>query len=97
MVTGFDIIGHNKPLQEHWLKRFVGALIDWIVISIPTWFFGTWFKLPFWIWYSSFVAGLVWMFYSAGMETAVGTDLVLRIVSGQQLGTTAQAGDQPTS
>jgi len=35
MVTGFDYLSRDKALQEHWLRRFVAILIDWIVIWLP--------------------------------------------------------------
>jgi len=35
MVTGFDYLSRDKALQEHWLRRFVAVLIDWIVIWLP--------------------------------------------------------------
>jgi len=68
MVSGFDIIGHNKPLQEHWLKRIVAAIIDWIIISIPFWLFNFLHSPAYWIWTSTIGAGLIWMVYSAVLE-----------------------------
>jgi uncharacterized RDD family membrane protein YckC len=38
MVTGFDYLGHDKALQEHWLRRFGAILIDCVLIYAPTWF-----------------------------------------------------------
>jgi uncharacterized RDD family membrane protein YckC len=35
MVTGFDYLSRDKALQEHWLRRFVAVLIDWIIIWLP--------------------------------------------------------------
>jgi uncharacterized RDD family membrane protein YckC len=35
MVTGFDYLSRDKALQEHWLRRFVAILIDWIIIWLP--------------------------------------------------------------
>ncbi|MDH3364632.1 MAG: RDD family protein [Thermoplasmata archaeon] len=36
MPTGFDYLGQDKALQQHWLKRFVAILIDAIIIYVPT-------------------------------------------------------------
>ncbi len=35
MVTGFDYLSRDKALQEHWLRRFVAVLIDWVIIYVP--------------------------------------------------------------
>jgi uncharacterized RDD family membrane protein YckC len=35
MVTGFDYLSKDKALQEHWLRRFVAIVIDWLVIWLP--------------------------------------------------------------
>jgi uncharacterized RDD family membrane protein YckC/ribosomal protein S27AE len=34
MVTGLNIIGSNKALQDHEIKRFVAALVDWIIVLV---------------------------------------------------------------
>ena len=38
MVTGFDYLSQDKGLQEHWLKRFVAVLVDFVVVYLPLWF-----------------------------------------------------------
>jgi uncharacterized RDD family membrane protein YckC len=35
MVTGFDYLGRDKTLQEHWIRRFAAIVIDWLIIFIP--------------------------------------------------------------
>lgn len=39
MVRGIDIIGHNKPLQRHWMIRLAAFLVDWVIVSTPFWAF----------------------------------------------------------
>ncbi len=34
MTTAFDIIGSNKALQDHWLRRIVALIIDGIIITV---------------------------------------------------------------
>ena len=34
MVTGLNIIGSNKALQDHWIKRFVALVIDWVIVLV---------------------------------------------------------------
>ncbi len=35
MVTGFDYLGRDKTLQEHWLRRVAAIVVDWLIIFIP--------------------------------------------------------------
>jgi len=35
MVTGFDYLGRDKTLQEHWLRRFAAIVIDAVIIYVP--------------------------------------------------------------
>lgn len=71
MVTGFDLLQHNQPLQKHWVRRLIAYIIDFIIsfvaaiiISLP---FALAFapymfvSFPFW-------AGLIQVFYSAIFE-----------------------------
>ena len=32
--TGIDLIGTDKPLQEHWIKRIIAIIIDSIILAI---------------------------------------------------------------
>jgi uncharacterized RDD family membrane protein YckC len=51
MVTGFDYLGRDKTLQEHWLRRFAAIVIDWLIIFIPLSIVGSiinWGLFGFW-------------------------------------------------
>src|SRR2546428_8554353 len=39
MVSGFDLLGHNRTFQVHWLKRVVAILLDLITVFAPLWSF----------------------------------------------------------
>ena len=39
MVTGFDLLGHNRTFQVHWVKRVVAFLIDVLFVFAPLWSF----------------------------------------------------------
>ena len=39
MVTGFDLIGHNRTFQIHWVKRVIAFFLDLAVIFAPLWSF----------------------------------------------------------
>ncbi len=71
MVTGFDLIHHNKPLQKHWIKRIVAYLIDFflssILVYIPIYFLGLAF-FPHVALHFPAIAGAFQVFYSAVLE-----------------------------
>src|SRR5437867_12381898 len=37
MVSGFDLLGHNRTCQVHWLKRVVAFFLDLITVFAPLW------------------------------------------------------------
>jgi uncharacterized RDD family membrane protein YckC len=37
LVTGFDIIGHNRPFQQHWLRRIGAYVADAVLVLFPLW------------------------------------------------------------
>ncbi len=37
VVSGFDLLGHNRTFQVHWLKRSLAFAIDLIVVFGPLW------------------------------------------------------------
>ncbi len=37
MVTGFDLLGHNRTFQVHWVKRVVAFFIDPLFVFAPLW------------------------------------------------------------
>jgi hypothetical protein len=37
MVSGFDLIGHNRTFQIHWVKRVSAFLIDVVFSFAPVW------------------------------------------------------------
>ncbi len=72
MVTGFDLLHNNKPLQKHWIKRVIAYLIDFLVSSliiyVPFYIINIKFFAPAMIWYFPMIAGMVQVFYSAILE-----------------------------
>jgi RDD family len=39
MVSGFDLLGHNRTLQIHWLKRVTAFVLDLVTVFAPLWSF----------------------------------------------------------
>src|SRR5512136_1444739 len=37
MVTGFDLLGHNRTFQVHWAKRVAAFFIDILFVFAPLW------------------------------------------------------------
>ncbi len=73
MVTGFDLLHENKPLQKHWIKRVVAYLIDFLVSSLiiyAPFYLIIDFRIlaPAMIWYFPMIAGMIQVFYSAVLE-----------------------------
>lgn len=74
MVTGFDILGHDKRLQRHWLYRCIAIVIDGLVV------FGT---LGFILWFVGInkvievglITSIVFFLYSALLESTTGVTI----------------------
>lgn len=75
MVTGFDYLSKDKALQEHWLRRFVAIIIDWIVISIPFWLLGWVINLSWFSFWSFGASGALFFLYCAFFEYLIGGTL----------------------
>ena len=56
MTTGFNIIGNNKALQDHWLRRIVALIIDGIIIGVIA------FLVSIFFWILSPVGFIGWFF-----------------------------------
>jgi len=37
MASGFEVLGHSRALQTHWLRRIGAYVIDLFVVLLPTW------------------------------------------------------------
>jgi len=70
MVTGFDYLSHDKVLQEHWLRRFVAIVFDYVLVYFPIWalfhLLGISYIFP------GFLAGFVLFIYAALFESNIG-------------------------
>ncbi len=97
MVTGFDIIGSNKALQEHWIKRLIASIVDFIIVLIPLWIvhsilfwavfagWGWWFG---WFWWM--FDGLFLFLYFLVLEIAMHSSIGKKIMNLQVVTTTGQ-------
>ena len=86
MVKAIDLIGSNKQLQDHWVRRIAAAIIDgiimfviWIIITILIAIASIIIPLM-WVLYP-FFSGLLWVLYSAVLETMSGATIGKRVLN----------------
>ncbi len=79
MVTGFDILGHDRKLRKHWLYRVLAIMIDMLIV-----FFATGAVLMMMdkntIIISGLVSSVVLFLYSGIMEAAMGATIGKKIL-----------------
>jgi len=79
MVSGFDIIGHNRTFQIHWIKRVIAYVIDLATVFAPLWSFlylqGA--RAP---WVYGISGGIVLFAYSVALEAIFRTTVGKYIV-----------------
>ena len=68
--TGFDYLGQDKALQEHWLKRFVAIVIDAVLIYTPFMVFNSIFGGHYFS--AGLVSGIGLFLYATLFDFAVG-------------------------
>lgn len=78
MPTGFDYLGQDKLLQEHWLRRFVAIVIDSVFVYIPILVLTSlvgWHYVNAWL-----LSGIALFLYSSLFDAAVGGTIGKMIV-----------------
>lgn len=90
-MSGFDLITHDKNLQDNWIKRIIAAIVDGIIIGVIAWIivFALAFSMFFYgwgFWGGSLIFGVLWLLYFAFMEgtrgATIGKQLLhLRVVA----------------
>ncbi|MEW5937056.1 MAG: RDD family protein [Candidatus Thermoplasmatota archaeon] len=89
MPTTMDMIGSDKSLQEHWVKRIVACIIDAVIIyliALVLWIPISIFTILTWSWLHVgvpflFFAGAIWWLYSALMEGSSGATIGKRFLN----------------
>lgn len=74
MVSGFDIIGHNRTFQIHWIKRVIAYFIDLATVFAPLWsvLYVQGIREP---WIYGVAGGLVLFAYSSILEAIFRTTM----------------------
>ncbi len=70
MVTGFDYLGQDKALQEHWLRRLIAIVVDAVLIYAPVLILLRILGTP--ILFPGFLTGALFFFYCALFDLAIG-------------------------
>ena len=71
MPTGFDYLGHDKALQQHWLKRIVAIVFDAVLIYVPIMIFVSMLSERGFV-SAGLLSGIVLFLYSSLFDYAVG-------------------------
>jgi len=88
MSTAFDKIGTDRQLQDHWLRRLIAGIIDYIIISIISWIIAALAFLPaillgaaFFIGAFPFLHGVLFFLYASFLESSRGTTIGKQIMN----------------
>ena len=71
MPTGFDYLGHDRALQQHWLKRIVAIVLDAVLIYVPIMLFVSMLSGRYFVG-SGLLSGIVLFLYSSLFDYVVG-------------------------
>jgi hypothetical protein len=69
MVKAIDLLGNNSQMQNHWARRLIAIIIDWIIIQI------------IWLIVTTFISGIIWLGYSIFLEAVGGATLGKRVLN----------------
>ncbi|MCP8317065.1 MAG: RDD family protein, partial [archaeon] len=92
--TGFERIGYEESLQDHWIRRIIALVIDSIIVGAGAWILTAILFLPIlfsagwpsfwaspWSWLQfPFVMGLIYILYFTITESAYSYTLGKRIM-----------------
>ncbi len=88
-MSAFDKIGTDRMLQDHWLRRLIAGIIDWVIIwvvtqiilfliAIPALVLGV---LPAFVGFSSLLQGVLFFLYAWFMESSRGSTFGKQIMN----------------
>lgn len=81
-MSGLDLITHDKNLQDNWIKRFIAAIVDGIIVGVVfviisfALLFSSFFFYGWGFWgLGGIVFGVLWLIYFAFMEGTRGATI----------------------
>ncbi|MCK4478608.1 RDD family protein [Candidatus Bathyarchaeota archaeon] len=81
MSTGFERIGRDARLQDHWIRRLVAFIIDSIIVGIGTSIIVAIITIPFHFFTFPFFAGVLSILYFALLEFYYGWTVGKKIMN----------------
>ncbi|MEM2970365.1 MAG: RDD family protein, partial [Candidatus Bathyarchaeia archaeon] len=82
MSTGFERMASDRLLQDHWIRRVIAVIIDFVLMTIAGWVITAFLiipliivGMPFWIYNFAllpFITGILSIFYFSVMELVYG-------------------------
>ena len=74
MTSGFEVLGHSRALQAHWLRRIAAYAFDLLLVLLPTWIVLTLLGAAGVV-FLSLASGIVFVLYAASAEALQGKTL----------------------
>ena len=74
MTSGFEVLGHSRALQAHWLRRIAAYAFDLLLVLLPTWIVLTLLGAAGVV-FLSLGSGVVFVLYAASAEALHGKTL----------------------
>ncbi|TLZ59817.1 MAG: hypothetical protein E6K13_09285 [Methanobacteriota archaeon] len=90
-TTGAQLIGHNAALQEHWIKRVMAIVIDFIIVLVLFILLGIAVPgglLRFGVWWT-LLLGFIWVPYAVLFEASSGRATIGKRAASLQVVATA--------
>jgi uncharacterized RDD family membrane protein YckC len=86
MVTAASLIGSNKQLQDHWVRRILAAILDAIIFIILYIVFSVFFAMasiviPGGVFVLPFIPGIIWFCYFFILEGMNGASMGKRFMN----------------
>ena len=74
MASGFEVLGHSRALQTHWLRRIGAYSLDLFVVLLPTWIALTLLRADSLV-FLAVVSGATFVVYGTTAEALAGKTL----------------------
>lgn len=86
MVSALNLIGSNDQLQSHWLRRFIAAIIDGIIMFVISIIIVAVMSiisivLPGGVFLTALITGSIWLLYSWILEGMTGSTIGKRLMN----------------
>jgi len=88
MSRAFEKIGTDRQLQDHWIRRLIAGIIDYIIIMIVAWIISIIIAIPalfltgaFFVKEFSLLQGILFFLYALFFESSRGTTIGKQIMN----------------